>query len=109
MPSLVAVPSLARWLDMPAEPVAGDSANLPRIQAPAMGASERMGVSPGHEADGYLHMPCGQSGHPMSPHYGDSHAAWVQGKPSPFLPGAAVHKLVLSPATSSAGQQNPKP
>ena len=30
--------------------------------------------------DGYLHMPCGQSGHPLSPHYGDAHSAWADGK-----------------------------
>jgi penicillin G amidase len=96
-PLSLAVPSLSRWLDMPQQQLAGDSENIPRIQAPAMGASERLGVSPGHEADGYLHMPCGQSGHPLSPHYGDSHAAWCDGEPTPFLPGEAMHKLVLQP------------
>ena len=34
-----------------------------------------------------LHMPCGQSGHPLSPHYRDEHASWAEGKPEPFLPG----------------------
>ena len=97
-PLSLAVPALSRWLDMPAEPLRGDSENIPRIQAPAMGASERLSVSPGREEDGYLHMPCGQSGHPMSPHYGDSHRAWCDGKPTPFLPGETVHKLVLKPA-----------
>jgi penicillin amidase len=96
-PLSLAVPSLARWLDMPARALDGDSSDMPRIQTPKSGASERMAVSPGHEKDGYLHMPCGQSGHPLSPHYADSHKAWEDGKPSPFLPGATVHKLVLSP------------
>ncbi len=63
-----------------------------------MGASQRMGVSPGHEGDGYMHMPCGQSGHPLSPHYGDAHEAWADGKATPFLPGPAVNTLVLKPA-----------
>jgi penicillin amidase len=71
---------------------------MPRIQAPTKGASQRMAVAPGHEQDGYLHMPCGQSGHPLSPHYRDAHRAWEEGKPTPFLPGKAVHKLVLVPA-----------
>ena len=31
-----------------------------------------MAVSPGHEEQGYFHMPCGQSGHPLSPHYADA-------------------------------------
>ncbi|MBI2824309.1 MAG: penicillin acylase family protein [Planctomycetia bacterium] len=93
-----AVPSLSPWLDMPARALAGDKENMPRIQGPSMGASQRMAVSPGHEGDGYLHMPCGQSGHPLSPHYRDAHAAWEEGRPTPFLPGATVHTLVLKPA-----------
>jgi penicillin G amidase len=98
-PLSLAVPFLSRWLDMPAQALPGDSDNMPRIQAPAMGASERMGVSPGHEADGYLHMPCGQSGNPLSPHYGDAHAAWAEGRATPFLPGPVEHTLVLKPAS----------
>jgi penicillin amidase len=93
-----AVPMLAGWLDMQGRPLDGDSENMPRIQAPETGASQRMGVSPGHESDGYLHMPCGQSGHPLSPHYRDCHRDWEEGKPTPFLPGPAVHTLVLKPA-----------
>ena len=61
---------------------------MPRIQAPAIGASQRLAVSPGHEDDGYMHMPCGQSGHPLSPHYGDSHSAWAEGKADPILAGS---------------------
>jgi penicillin amidase len=93
-----AVPALASWLDMPPQPLPGDWDNMPRIQAPHRGASQRMGVSPGHEEDGYMHMPCGQSGHPLSPHYRDSHPAWAQGEPSEFLPGEKIHELVLKPA-----------
>ncbi len=91
-----AVPLLGRLLDMPADRLPGDG-NMPRFQAPAAGASERMAVSPGREADGYLHMPCGQSGHPLSPFYRAGHAAWVRGEPSPFLPGPAAHTLRLQP------------
>jgi penicillin amidase len=92
-----AVPALADWLDMPAEQLAGDSSDMPRIQAPASGASQRMAVSPAHEDEGYLHMPCGQSGHPLSPHYRDAHKAWAEGKPTPFLPGPPIHTLTLKP------------
>jgi penicillin amidase len=92
-----AVPALADWLDMPAEQLAGDSSDMPRIQAPASGASQRMAVSPSHEDEGYLHMPCGQSGHPLSPHYRDAHKAWAEGKPTPFLPGPPIHTLTLKP------------
>jgi penicillin amidase len=92
-----AVPQLARYLDMPHDPLPGDS-NMPRVQSPSNGASERLAVSPGHEERGYFHMPAGQSGHPLSPHYGDSNAAWAEGKPMPFLPGKPVDVLTLVPA-----------
>ena len=42
-------------------------------------------------------MPVGQSGHPMSPFYQAGHKAWEEGQPTPFLPGEAVHRLVLKP------------
>jgi penicillin amidase len=98
-PLSLAVPALASWLDMPPQALAGDSENMPRIQGPAMGASQRLAVSPGHESEGYFHMPCGQSGHPLSTHYRDAHDAWTEGRPSPFLPGPPIHKLVLLPAS----------
>ena len=42
-------------------------------------------------------MPGGQSGNPLSRHYGDSHPAWADGKPAPFLPGPPVDRLELLP------------
>jgi penicillin amidase len=91
------LPFLSRWLDMPATALPGD-AHMPRFQSPTEGASERLAVSPGREAEGYFHMPGGQSGHPLSPHYGDSHRAWERGEATPFLPGPPIHTLVLRPA-----------
>jgi penicillin amidase len=92
-----ALPAFARpWLCMPADALPGDS-NLPRVQGPSFGASQRMVVSPGHEADGIIHMPGGQSGHPLSPFWGAGHEDWVHGKPTPFLPGKARYTLVLEP------------
>ncbi len=90
------VPWLAWWLDMPKHALPGD-AHMPRVQGPTFGASERLAVSPGHEAEGYFHMPGGQSGHPLSPHYRDGHSAWVRGEPTPFLPGPTVSRLELRP------------
>ncbi|HSB62091.1 MAG TPA: penicillin acylase family protein, partial [Vicinamibacteria bacterium] len=90
------VPSLGRLLDMPRDPLPGDS-NMPRAQGPENGASERLAVSPGREAEGLFHMPGGQSGHPLSPNYADGHSAWVKGEPRPFLPGPPAHVLVLRP------------
>jgi penicillin amidase len=95
-PLSAAVPMLGPFLDMPAVELPGDS-NMPRVQGPAFGASERFAVSPGREQDGYFHMPTGQSGHPLSPHYRDANAAWITGAPTPFLPGATVHMLTLRP------------
>jgi penicillin amidase len=45
-----------------------------------------------------MHMPCGQSGHPLSPHYRDMHESWVRGQPTPFLPGETINTLLLKPA-----------
>ncbi|MFQ5601488.1 MAG: penicillin acylase family protein, partial [Candidatus Krumholzibacteriia bacterium] len=92
-----AVPALRRWLDMPRRALPGDR-DMPRVQAPTFGPSQRLVVSPGREELGFFHMPCGQSGHPMSPFYRNSHAAWENGEPTPFLPGPALHTLVLSPS-----------
>lgn len=91
-----AVPVLARWLDMPREPLPGD-ANLPRAQGARFGASERFAVAPGAEEAGYFHMPTGQSGHPLSPWYDAGHDDWAEGRATPFLPGAAAHRLELAP------------
>ena len=91
-----ALPILSVWLDMPRDPLNGDS-NLPKAQGPDWGASERFAVSPGDEANAYLHMPTGQSGHPLSAFYRAGHEYWVQGHPMAFLPGAAQHVLTLTP------------
>lgn len=87
-------------LCMPAEPLPGDS-NMPRVQGPEVGASQRMVVAPGHERDGLIHMPGGQSGHPLSPFWGAGHDDWVHGRPTPFLPGPRRHALMLVPASRS--------
>lgn len=87
---------LTGWLNLPADPLPGDT-DLPRVQNPGHGASERLVVSPGREAEGIFHMPGGQSGHPLSPYFRAGHEAWVRGEPTPFLPGKTVHTLTLSP------------
>lgn len=92
-----AVPGLGRMLDVPPLALPGDF-DMPRVQGPLFGASERLAVSPGLEAEGYFHMPTGQSGHPLSPHYQSSHGAWAGGEPTPFLPGKPASVLVLAPA-----------
>lgn len=97
-PLAAALPSLlGRRLCMPDDPLPGGHDTV-RVQAPAFGASQRMVVAPGHEAQGIIHMPGGQSGHPLSPFWGAGHDDWVQGRPSPFLPGPARYTLQLTPA-----------
>ncbi len=96
-PLAAALPAaVAQVLCMPAQPLPGD-ADMPRVQAPSFGASERMVVSPGHEQDGITHMPGGQSDHPLSPFWGAGQQAWVQGRATPFLPTATRYRLRLQP------------
>ena len=88
-------------------PLGGSGLNMPFTPCPrrvtvrmhwgAETASERFVVSPGRESEGILHMPTGQSGHPLSPFYANSHDAWVKGAATPLLAGPAAHKLTLVP------------
>ena len=91
------IPGVGHWLNMSPRQLPGDSWT-PRAQTPHAGASERMVVAPGHETDGIMEMPVGQSGHPLSPHYRDSHEAWARGEATSFLPGDTLNTLVLVPA-----------
>jgi penicillin amidase len=91
-----AIPMLSGLLDMPTEALPGDH-HMPRVQDGAFGASERMAVSPGHEAEGYLELAGGSSGHPLSPFYRSGFDDWAKGVPTPFLPGPAAHTLKLQP------------
>jgi len=92
-----AAPFLKPWFDYEPRRIPGDR-HMPSVMSFGHGASERFGVAPGREAAGYLHMPGGQSGHPFSPYYRKGHEAWVQGEPTPFLPGTPVHELRLIPS-----------
>ncbi|MEM7482083.1 MAG: penicillin acylase family protein [Acidobacteriota bacterium] len=100
-PLTLGVPWLGRWLNPPVEALPGDF-NMPRVQQPGYGASQRMVVAPGREEEGIFHMPGGQSGHLLSPHYGDAHEAWESGEATPFLPGPSVHTLRLEPQDRSS-------
>jgi penicillin G amidase len=98
---------LAGWLlDMPEVPLAGCGFCV-RMNADGLGASERMVVSPAHEADGILHMPGGQSGSPFSAHYRDQQRAWVEGRALAFSAGAASSTLRLRPARTRANERKP--
>jgi penicillin amidase len=101
-----AVPVLGWLLNMPVYALPGD-ANMPRVQGVRFGASERFAVAPGHEDQAYFHMPGGQSGHPLSRYYSAGYDAWAEGKPLPFLPGPAEHRLHVSPAARSQPAAGP--
>jgi len=88
------LPGLNLLLDMPTSPLDGDD-HMPKVLGSDFGASMRMVVSPGQEKDGIMHMPGGQSSHPLSSYYSKGHQDWVLGKPSSFLPGKTKWTLVL--------------
>ncbi len=90
------IPLLGLLTDPPDVPVAGDSM-IPRVVVPGDGASERLVVSPGHEASGLFDMPVGQAANPLEPYFGAGEEAWVEGKGTPLLPGAEKWRLVLTP------------
>ena len=91
------LPLVSRWLTIHSGALPGGQ-YTPRVQNGRQGASERFAVSPGDEANGYFHMPGGQSGHPLSRFFSAGHDAWVRGERLPFLPGSPEHELTLSPA-----------
>lgn len=99
------LPAFSRWLDMPRAGQAGCGDCIRKFED-TIGASERLVVSPGHEDQAYLHMPAGQSGHPLSPHYADQHEAWSNGTPLPLLAGPMVHYLDLVPTRSDDDRPN---
>ncbi len=92
-----AVPVLGYFLDFVGDSISGD-AFTPKMVKPDKGASQRMVVIPGHEEESIFHHPCGQSGHPLSRYYRTSHEDWLQGNPSPLLPGETERMLMLQPA-----------
>lgn len=90
-------PLLAELLDRARLPVAGCGGYCVRVAGPSFGASERLVVSPNHFEDAILHMPGGQSGHPLSPFYNDQQPFWLAGIPLPLTSGKAEHTLTLKP------------
>jgi penicillin amidase len=95
-PLSAAIPLLGDYLNMPQDGLSGDL-DMPKAQGPSFGAAEHFAVAPGDEANSLMLMPTGQSGHPLSDFYGKGHDSWVQGRPSPFLPGNTRHTLTLTP------------
>ncbi len=90
------LPLLNILLDMPQNPLAGCPYCV-RVAYGLFGASERMVISPGHLQQGIMHMPAGQSGHPLSSHYSDQQPFWEQGKALPFMSDVVAQRFELLP------------
>ena len=91
------MPFLSPVLDMAEREMSGCSGFCVRIAGNGHGATERMVVSPGYPDQGILHMPGGQSGHPLSEHYRDQQRAWQDGLPLSFLPETSKHEIIFTP------------
>lgn len=100
-PAASAAGPLARLLKMPRDPLPGHFYAV-RVATPTFGASMRMVVSPGREDQGILHIPAGQSGHPLSPYFRNSHQSWLLGEPTPLRAGDLVSVFRLTPAKTGA-------
>ncbi len=89
-------PILSRFLDMPVREMGGCSYCV-KVIGKKYGATERMVISPGKSEEGILHMPTGQSGHPLSRHYDDQQHYWDRGLPLPFNPGPSKNTMYFIP------------
>ena len=90
------MPLLWRLIDMPVVQLPGDN-DMPRVQDGAIRRIRALRGLARARAEGYFHMPGGQSGHPLSPYYRAGFMAWARGQPLTFLPGATEHRLTLRP------------
>jgi penicillin G amidase len=95
-----ALPWLSWLIDYPPLELPGDH-DMPRVQSGAFGASERFAVAPGHEAEGYLELPGGQTDQPLSQYFRTGFHAWAVGEARPLLPGTAEHRLLLQPSAGA--------
>lgn len=100
------MPVIGRLFNMPVEPLPG-CMECVRFSMSRSGASARMVVAPGHEAEGVLELPAGQSGQVGSPYYGDQEASWVAGLPVAFAAGTSAHRLTLVPPGDARAAQHP--
>jgi len=97
-PFSLAIPALGWVLDIGGDELSGCRFCV-RVAHGTLGASMRLVISPGHARDGFLHMPGGQSGHPLSSHYRDQHHYWVRGLPQALAAGLPNYRLRLTPAS----------
>lgn len=99
-----AIPALAPLLDMPEKAATGDS-YMPRVQGRRFGSSQRLVVMPGQEQSAIMHMPVGQSSHPLSPYFGAGHDDWIDGIATPLLPEKTKYTLTLVPDPNKSSKE----
>ena len=90
-PVVGGLPLIGQFFNMPVTSLPG-CLECVRFSASRVGASARMVVAPGHEENGILELPAGQSGQLGSSYYDDQEASWVAGLPAAFLAGKGTHK-----------------
>ncbi len=98
------LPGLRFLLDMPRNALPGCDFCV-RVDAEAMGATERLVISPAHWKDGILQIPGGQSGHPLSRNYRDQYDFWLRGQPIQFVSDVTTSRLQLIPAFDHASHR----
>ena len=74
----------------------GDSF-MPGVQNGTHGASQRFIVQPGLEKNGFMSLPGGQSGHPLSKYYDAGFEVYAEHQGLPLLFQQPQHKLTLRP------------
>lgn len=90
------IPLLGAWLNMDPSPASGSLLTV-QVRGPSTGQRLRMVVNPARPERGRFHMPVGQSGHFLSPHYDDFHASWVDKEMRPLIAGPAESSFTLRP------------
>lgn len=86
---------LSPWLSADEIKASGSLTDMPGIQSPAFGASQRMAVFPGREKNGIMQLPGGQSGHPSSPFFLDHLHDWKNSGHTPLAAGLAEHVMII--------------
>lgn len=90
------VPLIGSWLDMDPFPSSGNPMTV-QNRSPPVGQLLRLVVNPARIDRGRFHMPVGQSGHVLSPHYDDFHQSWAVREMRPLAAGPAESSFTLAP------------
>ena len=70
---------------------------MPRVIVRNFGASMRFGLAVGNDASGYLELPGGESGNPLSVHYADELPGWLHGRMTALVPPLDGRTLEIRP------------